>query len=126
MAKCHCIFDEDEDFAHIPQEIVPLGQSPNGSDVELHRFEHYDVVMHFEDLPESDLGLVDGVRCTSVIRTLIDCAPEMTPIEFDRCVQNALDRQLFRLAEAWERVAQPDMDSHPGARIFNETVKRLA
>ena len=38
-----------------------------------------DVIVHYDDVPESDITTVDGIRCTTALRTVIDLAPDGSP-----------------------------------------------
>ena len=74
--------------------------------------------LHYEDIPESDITTVDGIRVTTPLRTVIDLAAELDTTELDRMVQLSLDRDLFSVAEALVRLDQPDMAARPGARVL--------
>ena len=85
----------------------------------------HEVIVHHADIPDSDITVVRGIPVTTVVRTLIDCAPDMPRLEFVRMVRRALDRRLFRPFEAYARIAAPDMESHTGAPILGEVLDRL-
>jgi hypothetical protein len=74
-----------------------------------------EVVVHYDDVPESDITLVNGIRCTTALRTVIDLAPDLDPAHLDRMVRDCLDRGLFTVDEALSRIAQPDMQGRLGA-----------
>ena len=84
-----------------------------------------EVVVHYDDIPESDITTVRGVRCTTALRTMIDLALELDRAEFEGMVRQCLDRRLFTPAEAHERVAMSDMQNHPGAQLLLTVVDRL-
>ena len=44
---------------------------------------------------ESDIASIDGLRCTTALRTVIDLAPELEVAELKRIVRTCLDRGLF-------------------------------
>jgi hypothetical protein len=71
-------------------------------------------------IPESDITTIDGLRCTTALRTVIDLAPELETTELKLIVRDCLDRQLFTPAEAMARVAQPDMLTRPGAELLRQ------
>jgi len=71
-----------------------------------------------DDLPESDITTIRGVRCTTALRTMIDLALELDRAEFEGMVRQWFDRRLFTPAEAHERAALPDMQNHPGAQLL--------
>ena len=74
--------------------------------------------LHYEDIPESDITTVDGIRVTTPLRTVIDLAAELDVTELDQMVQTCLDRRLFSVAEALVRLDRPDMASRSGARTL--------
>ena len=84
-----------------------------------------DVVVHYRDIPESDITTIDGLRVTTALRTVIDLAPEVDGVELDFMVRHCLDRGLFTVAEAWARVAEPDMHGDPGARALRRLLSDL-
>lgn len=115
LLSCGCTEmadDVDEPF------VEPLGFDGNGCFTELWRTDDVDVVVHYDDVPESDVTVVDGIRCTTLIRTLIDLAPECEPDEIAAMIDDALGRGTLRLDEAWARVTAADMIDRPGARII--------
>lgn len=81
-----------------------------------------DVIVHHDDIPDSDITSVDGIPCTTPLRTVIDIAPETEAAEFDRIVRHCLDRGLFSREEAMARTAEPDMLSRPGARLLRQVL----
>jgi hypothetical protein len=76
------------------------------------------VAVHYDDIPESDVTTVRGLRCTTPVRTVIDIAPETSKPELTRIVRDCLDRGLFTTEEAWTRLEQPDMASRRGAQLL--------
>jgi hypothetical protein len=82
------------------------------------------VVVHYDDIPASDVTTVHGLPCTTPLRTVIDIAPEVTVAEFERMVRDCLDRGLFSVEEALARIARPDMASRPGARLLGQCLSR--
>jgi hypothetical protein len=82
------------------------------------------VVIHYDDIPESDVTTVRGLRCTTPIRTVIDIATQTPERELRRIVQDCLDRGLFTIEEASRRLAQPDMASRRGAELLRQVLPR--
>ena len=80
------------------------------------------VVVHYADVPAEDLTVVQGIPCTTALRTVIDLAPECEPGELERIVRDALDRGLFSIDEARARLAKPDMRSRPGAVVLRRVL----
>ncbi len=76
-----------------------------------------DMIVHYDDIPESDITTIDGLRCTTALRTVIDLAPELKTAELKRIVRDCLDRKLFTFEEAMARVSEPDMLTRPGAEV---------
>ena len=81
-----------------------------------------DAIVHYDDIPESDITSINGIRCTTALRTVIDLAPELETPEFKKIVRDCLDRSLFTVEEAMARVAEPDMLTRPGAKLLKEYV----
>jgi hypothetical protein len=82
----------------------------------------HEVIVHYDDIPESDITTVDGLRCTTPLRTLIDIAPDTDPRELARVVRDSLERQLFSVGEALARIAEPDMLTRPSARLLRDAL----
>ena len=89
----------------------------NGCLTERIRVRGQEVVVHYDDIPESDITNVDGLRVTTPIRTVIDVAPDVHPRELRRIIQDCLDRGLFTVEEALARLDQPDMAARKGAHL---------
>lgn len=81
-----------------------------------------EVIVHYDDVPESDITSIDGIRCTTALRTVIDVAPELDRTEMEQMVRECLDRRLFTPEEAIERVAKPDMRTRLGAKLVRQIV----
>lgn len=77
-----------------------------------------EVIVHYDDLADSDITEVDGIPCTTALRTVIDLAPDLDPVQFHRAVQDCLDRGLFTVEEALARVGRPDMQHRLGAELL--------
>jgi hypothetical protein len=96
----------------------------NGAPTELHRTDGIEVVVHHDDIPEQDRTTVDGIPCTTALRTVIDLAPELTDDELRRVVEDCLSRRLFTVGEAMARTSEPDMRDRPGARLLERALGR--
>ena len=70
--------------------------------------------------------VVDGLRCTTPLRTVIHLVAELDHHELERMIDECLERRLFTAQEGFERVAQPDLLHRPGARRFAEVLKDRA
>jgi hypothetical protein len=83
-----------------------------------------DVIVHYAEIPESDITTVHGIRCTTALRTVIDIAPEIDPPDLERIVRDCLERRLFSHGEAMARIAEPDMLTRPGAQLLRQALLR--
>lgn len=125
LLTCGCRFDEDgSDPDGTLLEV--LGVDGNGMPVELRSFGGTEVIVHYDDVPESDLTTLDGIRVTTPLRTVIDLAPELPADDLRRMVQDSLDRGLFTVEEAERRLAEPDMRSRRGAELVREVLRERA
>ena len=104
---------------------MPLGVDPNGSLLERGSLSGVEVIVRRGEIPESDITTVDGIRCTTPVRTVIDIAASMKPDDLVAMVVDAITRGLFTEAEAWERLDQPDMSLHGGAQLLRRTLRSL-
>lgn len=75
------------------------------------------VVFHYEDIPESDIATVRGLRCTTPVRTVIDIAPELSAAELAAVMDDCLRRRLFTIREMSSRLSRPDMSARRGAAL---------
>jgi hypothetical protein len=108
MPHDHMSEDMYVDANGCPTEVVALGGQV--------------VAVHYDDIPESDITTVGGLRCTTPLRTVIDIAPETSESELKRIVRDCLDRGLFTTEEALTRLAQPDIASRRGAELVRRTL----
>ena len=95
-----------------------LGVDSNGCATESVRVGGQTVVVHYDDVPDSDITTVHGVPCTTPLRTVIDIAADLDRSQLTDSVRDFLERQLFTVDEAMARIAQPDVSSRPGARLL--------
>lgn len=120
----------DDDAIHIttsgqPTPGAATERDRNGCLVERRTVGDHEVVVHFDDLPEIDRDVVDGIPCTSAVRTTIDIAPDLCADELDHVVQDALTRHLFTAEELLARATAPDLARRPGARMVRRSLTRL-
>jgi hypothetical protein len=94
----------------------------NGRPTEVTAIGDQVLVVHYEDIPESDMTTVRGLRCTTPLRTVIDIAPETSETELKRIVQDCLARRLFTIEQALTRLAKPDMASRRGAQLLRQAL----
>ena len=97
----------------------------NGCPSERIRVGGQEIVVRYDDIPESDITTVRGVRCTTPIRTVIDVAPDMPTAELERIVRDGLDRGLFSVEQALARIGQSDMAARPGAHMVRSALARI-
>ena len=106
------------------RKLVHAYIDSNGCPTELVRIGGQEIVVHYDDIPESDITTVDGLRVTTPIRTVIDIAPDMPARDLDRIIRDCLDRGLFTVDEARARLDQPDMTARAGAHIVRTALAR--
>lgn len=82
------------------------------------------VIVHYDDLPDSDVTTVNGLRCTTALRTVIDIAPDVGPSELEEIVRHCLERGLFSIEEAMARCDEPDMSTRRGATLLRRVLRR--
>jgi hypothetical protein len=82
------------------------------------------VIVHYDDIPDSDITTVGGVACTTPLRTVLDIALEIDAVELERIVEHCLERGLFSKHEAMARIAMPDMSTRPGAELLRRALHR--
>ena len=97
----------------------------NGRLAERYRCDGLDVEVHYDDIPESDITTVHGIRCTTALRTVIDVAVAYGPVQLEDVVRHCFERRLFSYREALERIARPDMRNHPGAALLARVLHSL-
>lgn len=90
----------------------------NGCPTETTAIDGQTVVIPYDDIPESDVTVVQGLRVTTPLRTVIDLAPELSTSDLRRVVDDCVKRGLFTIDQALARLAAPDMAARPGARIL--------
>ena len=83
-------------------------------------------IVHYDDLPESDLAVRDGIPVTTALRTAIDIAPDVGAADLEAIVRDWLRRGLFTEEQARHRLAQPDMVERPGALVLGRMLDALA
>jgi hypothetical protein len=123
LLSCGCRFDEDGPDG-FDDDGEALGVDGNGVPTEVRIVDGTVVILRHDDIPECDITTVDGIRCTTPVRTLVDLAPELDPAELEQAVRDALDRRLFTVEEAEERLAQPDMRDRLGAKLLRRVIER--
>jgi hypothetical protein len=92
----------------------------NGVLTERRWIDGQEVVVHYDDVPDEDITTVDGIPCTTALRTVIDLAPELDAAELTRMVHECLERKLFTVEQARARIAEPDMRRRLGAALLRE------
>lgn len=97
----------------------------NGCLAERVAFDGLEVIVHYDDVPDSDITTIKGLPVTTPLRTVIDLAPDLDAADLDRMVRHCLDRRLFSIDDAMRRIAQPDMRARPGAQLLRRALARL-
>lgn len=99
-----------------------IGVDTNGCLTEMVTLDGQGIVMHYDDIPESDITTVGGIPCTTALRTVIDIAPDLDRADLERVINDCFEQQLFTLEEANERLSKPDMASRRGAKLLREVL----
>ena len=118
MLSCGCEFDEDETLDDVFIDA-------DGDLGEVRRVGDQEVIVHYKDIPEKDTTVVDGIPCTTALRTVIDIAVDTEKEELARIVRQCLDRRLFDVSEARERIEEDDMRDRQGAKILGQTLDAI-
>jgi hypothetical protein len=111
-----------------PAEPVEITAAPSAT-----RWQRRLVRLHFQQLQADDVVDLDGLKVTSVHRTLRDCGERLARIPFVCLLDNALNRQLIstedaarlteelqsrrRVASAWARLADRRSESPSETRV---------
>jgi hypothetical protein len=129
LMTCGCRFDEDgpddDSDGGWERASEPLMVDRDGVLVERRWLGDTEVIVRYDDIPPSDLTTVDGIPCTTALRTVIDIAPDVDCDHLDRIVRDSLDRRLFTIDDAWRRLSQPDMATRTGAELLRQLLLRL-
>lgn len=130
MMTCGCRFDEDgpDDDLDDPGSdgaSEPLMVDRDGVLVERRWVGDTEVIIRYDDIPPSDRTTVDGIPCTTALRTAIDIAADVDEDHLERIVRDSLDRRLFTIDEAWRRLSQPDMATRVGAALLRQILPRM-
>jgi hypothetical protein len=124
LLSCGCRFDEDGPDTSL-SPVEPLGVDGNGLLTEHVWMGEQEVVIHYDDIPETDVTTVQGIPCTTALRTVIDLAVDVEPSHLDEMVQDCLERGLFTVEEALRRLAEPDMSDRKGAELLRRALPPL-
>ena len=100
----------------------PFWIDQNGDLTERRWIGGLEVIVHHADIPPDDMTVVQGVPCTTALRTVIDIAVDHEPARLAVIVQDCLDRRLFTVDEARARLARADMANHPGAELLRRAL----
>lgn len=72
----------------------------NGALTERRRMGGQDVVVHYDDIPDTDITVVRGIPCTTALRTVIDLALRDERLQFAiRACVPTVERRARRLGE---------------------------
>jgi hypothetical protein len=106
------------------QKRGPFSVDANGFPTERKMIGGQEVLIHYVDMPESDVTTIEGLRCTTPLRTVIDLAVEVDRAQLEMMIRDCLDRKLFSTEEAMARLAEPDMATHPGGLLLRQALQR--
>lgn len=80
------------------------------------------VIVHYDDMPESDFTVRKGIRVTTPLRTVIDLAADVSHDELQRMISDCLERGLFTIEEAIARINQVDIRDRRGAQLVRRAL----
>jgi hypothetical protein len=119
MLSCGCRFDEDGPTDPYEDDLYV---DANGCLTERRWIGGQEVIVHYDDIPETDITIVKGIPCTTALRTLIDIAPNVEIAHLAQMVADGLARRLFTVEEARARLADDDMVTRPGAALLRRVL----
>ncbi|WP_300646237.1 hypothetical protein [Nocardioides sp.] len=100
------------------------GMDANGRLTQLTQVGDVPVLIHYDDIPESDIQTLHGLRVTTPLRTTIDLAAELPTDQLENLLDFFLDKGSFTTDQALERIAQPDMSMRRGAHVLQALIVR--
>lgn len=71
-----------------------------------------------------DRSVVDGIPCTSVVRTLLDCAGVLHPFRTDQLFEDALRKRLCTVDEVADRFVRFARRGRGGTRAMRELLEK--
>ena len=83
-----------------------------------------EVIVHYDDIPETDKTVHRGIPVTTPLRTIIDIAPDLSAKRLRQAIEDCLTRGLFTSDDAWARIAQPDMVNRRGAQLLGQHLEQ--
>lgn len=101
-----------------------FGIDSNGTPTERVTIDGQTVVIHHDEIPESDITTIHGLRVTTAVRTIIDIAVDLERDELTTVMDDALGRGLFTVAEMRSRLSKPDMTGRRGAALISAWLDR--
>ena len=126
MMTCDCRFDEDgpdeDELDDDDGAGEPLMVDRDGLLIERRWVGGQEVIVHYDDIPASDVTTVSGIPCTTALRTVIDIASDVDLAHLETIVRDCLDRRLFTADEALHRLSQPDMATRAGAALLRRVL----
>ena len=105
-------------------DLDRLPRDRNGYPVERRRMGDQLLVLHYVDIPAEDMSVVDGIPCTTPLRTVIDVATDVDAASLDLMVDDCLGRGMFTEDEALARLARADLLRHPGGPLVVAALAR--
>lgn len=105
-------------IAGAAERAEPFGVDVNGNVTMTSRLGDVEVLLRLGEYPDCDVLDLDGFSMTTPLRSLIDRATEISELDTSRNLARFMAMGFFTPADAWQRVAQPDMATHPGAAVL--------
>lgn len=96
----------------------PLGVDAGGNVTLTARLGGAEILLRHGDYPECDVIDLDGFSMTTPLRSLIDRATEISELETSQNLARFMALGFVTPADAWRRLAEPDMAAHPGAAVL--------
>jgi hypothetical protein len=94
----------------------------NGVPTERRVINGQEIVVHYGDIPETDITTFRGIRVTTPIRTVIDIAADLDGADLKHMIKDCLRRRLFTKEDAMARLAQADLATHRGANFVRRAL----
>jgi hypothetical protein len=110
--------DVGEVIAGVVERAEPQSVDQNGTVTMTAQLGDIEMILRHGEYPDCDVMELDGFAMTTPLRSLIDGATEISEIQTSRNLARFMALGFVTPADAWHRLAQPDMVDHPGAAVL--------
>ena len=110
--------DVGEVIAGVVERAEPQSVDQNGTVTMTAQLGDDEMILRHGEYPACDVVELDGFAMTTPLRSLIDGATEISEIQTSRNLARFMSLGFVTPADAWRRLAQPDMADHPGAAVL--------